>query len=109
MNATDTRWLEAAERQMPTLWDKHNSTVRQYLHHSGGGCMNLQRTLDDVTGAHICLTQDGDTFYVWVYSDDGERCEGHEINVTDSDSNAVWWFLNGTTPADPCPCVADNA
>ena len=101
--------LEAAQRQMPTLWAKHNATVQQYINHSGGGCMNLQRTLDDTTGAHICLTQDGETFYVWVYSDDGERCEGHEINVTDSDANAMWWFLNGSTYPEPCPCLADNA
>jgi hypothetical protein len=108
MNATDSRELDAAKRQMPTLWAKHEATVREYLHHSGGGMMVLQRTLDDATEAHIILTED-DAFYVWVYSDGGDKCEGHEINVTDSASNAVWWFLSGTTPADPCPCVGDDA
>ena len=108
MTTTDTRWLEAAQRQMPTLWAKHEGTVREYLHHSGGGVMTLVRVLDDATGAHICLTED-DAFYVYVYADGGDQCEGHEINVTDSASNAVWWFLNGTTPADPCPCVGDDA
>jgi hypothetical protein len=108
MTTTDTRWLEAAERQMPTLWAKHEATVREYLHHSGGGMMVLQRTLDEATGAHIILAEDDD-FGVYVYSDDGEQCEGHRINVTDSDSNAVWWFLNGSTYPEPCPCLADNA
>ena len=108
MNSTDTRELAAAEHQMPTLWAKHNATVRQYLHHSGGGMMTLERVLDETTGAHICLTEDN-AFYVWVYSDGGDKCEGHEIVVTGSDSNAVWWFLHGTTPEGPCPCMADNA
>jgi hypothetical protein len=108
MNATDSREIEAAKRQMPTLWAKHEATVREYLHHSGGGMMVLQRTLDDATEAHIILTED-DAFYVWVYSDGGDKCEGHEINVTHSDTNAVWWFLNGTTYPGPCPCVADHA
>lgn len=107
MTTTDTRWLEAAERQMPTLWAKHGATVREHLQHSGGGCMTLERRLDDATGAHIILTED-DAFYVYVYSDDGERCEGHEINVTQSDSNAVWWFLNGSTYPTPCPCLAQD-
>ena len=108
MNATDSRELEAAKRQMPTLWAKHEATVREYLHQAGGGMMTLQRTIDDTTGAHIVLTED-DAFYVYVYSDDGEQCEGHEINVTHSDSNAVWWFLNGSTYPGPCPCLAANA
>lgn len=108
MIVTNTRWLDAAERQMPTLWAKHEATVREYLHQAGGGMMTLQRTLDDATGAHIVLSED-DAFYVTVYSDDGEQCEGHEINVTHSDSNAVWWFLNGSTYPGPCPCLAANA
>ena len=108
MIVTNTRWLDAAERQMPTLWAKHEATVREYLHQAGGGMMTLQRTLDDATGAHIVLSED-DGFYVTVYSDDGEQCEGHEINVTHSDSNAVWWFLNGSTYPGPCPCLAANA
>ena len=105
---TTTRDLDAAKRQMPTLWAKHEATVRQHLHHAGGGMMTLQRTLDAATGAHIVLSED-DAFYVAVYSDDGEMCEGHEINVTHSDSNAVWWFLNGSTYPGPCPCVPANA
>ena len=108
MNATDSRELDAAKRQMPTLWAKHEATVREYLHHSGGGVMTLVRVLDDATGAHIVLSED-DALYVTVYSDGGDQCEGHEINVTHSDSNAVWWFLNGSTYPGPCPCLADNA
>ena len=108
MNATDSRELDAAKRQMPTLWADEEATVREYLHHAGGGCMVLQRTLDATTGAHIVLSEDG-ALYVTVYTDDGEWCEGHAINVTHTASNAVWWFLNGTTYPGPCPCVADNA
>lgn len=108
MMITNTRWLDAAQRQMPTLWANHEATVREYLHQAGGGVMVLQRTLDYPTGAHIVLSEDG-ALCVTVYSDDGERCEGHEIVATDSDSNAVWWFLNGSTYRGPCPCVTDNA
>lgn len=108
MIVTNTRWLDAAERQMPTLWAKHEATVREYLHQAGGGVIVLQRTLRKDTGAHIVLSEDN-AFHVTVYSDDGEQCEGHEINVTDSDSNAVWWFLNSASYSGPCPCVADNA
>ena len=108
MQITNTRWLNAAERQMPTLWAKHEATVREYLHHAGGGMMVLQRTLNEDTGAHIVLSED-DALYVTVYSDDGEQCEGHTINGTRVASNAVWWFLNGSTYPEPCPCLADNA
>ena len=108
MMITNTRWLDAAERQMPTLWAKHEATVRENLHQAGGGVMVLQRTADEATGAHVVLSEDG-ALYVTVYSDDGERCEGHALNVTHSDSNAVWWFMAWAPPADPCPCLADNA
>jgi hypothetical protein len=108
MNATDSRELDAAKRQMPTLWAKHEGTVREYLHQAGGGLMVLQRTADETTGAHVVLSED-DALYVTVYSDDGEQCEGHDLNVTHSDSNAVWWFMAWAPPADPCPCLADNA
>jgi hypothetical protein len=108
MTTTDTRFLSAAKRQMPTLWADHSATVQQYLHHSGGGCMNLQRVLDDQSGAHVTLVQEGDEFYGWAYSDDGEECEGHEIVVTDSDSDAVSWFLTADAPA-PCLCLAQDA
>lgn len=102
------RYVTAAAHQMPTVWAKHSDMVREYWHQAGGGCMVLQRNLDYITGAHIVLSED-DALYVTVYSDDGERCEGHQINATDSVSNAVWWFLNATTPADTCPCLALNA
>jgi hypothetical protein len=108
MNATDTKYVDATARQMPTVWAKHSDIVREYWHQAGGGCMVLQRNLDYTTGAHIVLSED-DALYVTVYSDDGERCEGHEIVATDSGSNAVWWFLNGSTYPEPCPCLADNA
>lgn len=107
MTSTDSRELEAAKRQMPTLWAEHEATVRKYLHHSGGGLMVLQRTLDDATGAHIILSED-DALYVTVYSDDGEQCEGHPLEAH-TVSNAVWWFLNGSTYPSPCTCVAVNA
>ena len=118
MNSTVDRYLEAAERQMPTLWASHSDVVRKHIHHAGGGMMTLQRTLNDATGAHIVLCEDdsgddarmtGNALFVYVYYDDGEQCEGHLINATDSASNAVWWFRNGNTYPLPCPCVADNA
>ena len=108
MNATDSRELKAAKRQMPTLWAKHEATVREYLHQAGGGMMVLQRTLNADTGAHIVLSED-DALFVTLYSDDGEQCEGHPIASTDSDSNAMWWFLHGDVYPGPCGCFADNA
>ncbi len=108
MNATDSREIEAAKRQMPTLWAKHEATVREYLHQAGGGLMVLQRTADEATGAHVVLSED-DALYVTAYSDDGEQCEGHDLNVTDWASNAVWWFMAWAPPADACQCLADNA
>lgn len=110
MMITNTRWLDAAQRQMPTLWANDEATVREYLHQAGGGVMVLQRTADEATGAHIVLSED-DALWLTRYADDGEKCEGHQLQVVglESSSNAVWWFMAWAPPADPCPCLADNA
>ena len=109
MNGTldyDAACIEAAKRQMPNLWAQDEATVRQYLWQTGGFCMALGRVVDEVTGAHIMLTEGleaADTYAIYSYSD--EECEGHEITSATSASSALWWVLNGTVPSGPCPCA----
>jgi len=102
--------IDAAKRQMPHLWAQDEATVREYLWQTGGFTMALGRNVDEERGSYVMLTEgwDGeDTYAIWSYS--SADCEGHEITSATSASNALWWFLNGTVPAGPCPCEPANA
>lgn len=105
MNVIES-WVDAAERQMPILWEHDEDMVRDYAWQSGGWVMVLRR--ESVGGAFILMSEGyarDDDLMVCAYS--GDDCDGHMIIHTTDVRDATWWFLNGCVAPGPGMCSCD--